>query len=50
MKKELIIAIVIALLVTIGLVSIPKNELPTDQQWDSHMEYIESPEFQERFN
>lgn len=47
-KKEFIIAIIVGILISVAVLAIPKKNLPTEEQWESHMEYIESPEFQER--
>lgn len=41
MKKTLIITIVITLIFAIGLLSIPKHEVPTDEEWDTWIEYLE---------
>lgn len=40
-KKIIVVIIVTTLLLGIGLISIPKHELPTDEEWKSYLEEIE---------
>jgi hypothetical protein len=49
MSRSVIIATIVAVVLSILVLSIPKNELPTKAQWESHMEYVNSPEFQNQF-
>lgn len=48
-KRAIIIVVVLALLVSILFLSIPKQDLPTEEQWSEHMDYVNSPEFQNQF-
>ena len=44
MKKTIIIAIAISTLLGALLLSIPKKDLPTDQQWEDWMDEVHSDE------
>ena len=44
MRRTVIIGIIITLIISIGLLSIPKNELPTDEQWEAYLEEINRPD------
>ena len=41
MKKTLVIAIIITLILGFSLVAIPKHEVPTDEEWETFLEYEE---------
>lgn len=40
MKKEFIIGIIIALLISVSLLIIPKHNLPTEEEWNNYMNSI----------
>lgn len=42
MKKAIIIGIIIGLIISIGVLSIPKHNMPTDAEWETYLETINS--------
>ena len=39
MKKVIAVTVVITMLFSIGLLSIPKHEVPTDEEWEAYLAY-----------
>jgi hypothetical protein len=42
MKKTLIITVIVTLLFCIGILAIPKHEMPTDEEWETYLEELNS--------
>lgn len=41
MKKAILLGTIIAIVLSILLLSIPKHELPTDEEWEAYLEELE---------
>lgn len=39
MKKAIILSVIISLVLSIGLLAIPKHEVPTDAEWEAYLEW-----------
>lgn len=39
MKKAIIVSVILTMLFSIGLLAIPKHEIPTDAEWEAYLEY-----------
>ena len=42
MKKEIIIVVIISLMICVGVLCIPKHEVPTEKEWKAYLEEINS--------
>ena len=39
MKKAVIVSIIFSIIFSIGILSIPKHEVPTDEEWEEYLAY-----------
>lgn len=39
MKKVIILSVIVSLIFSIGLIAVPKHEVPTDAEWEAYLAY-----------
>ena len=39
MKKAIILSVIVSIVLSIGLLAIPKHEVPTDAEWEAYLAY-----------